>query len=100
MDERLRFGARLLEGEKMAPLCAQFGISRKTTVNPMWPCRLEPIDNPFRPESVTHVPGMNCYPCPEWTGTRVVRLAGVEPAPPRGSSNTRHGPGVKTTSTQ
>jgi putative transposase len=30
MDERLRFGARLLEGEKMAPLCAEFGISRKT----------------------------------------------------------------------
>jgi hypothetical protein len=30
MDERLRFVARLLEGDKMAPLCAEFGISRKT----------------------------------------------------------------------
>ncbi|HEY1302026.1 MAG TPA: helix-turn-helix domain-containing protein [Vicinamibacterales bacterium] len=30
MDERLRFVARLLKGEKMAPLCAEFGISRKT----------------------------------------------------------------------
>jgi len=30
MDERLRFVARLLEGEKMAPLCAELGISRKT----------------------------------------------------------------------
>jgi putative transposase len=30
MDERLRFVARLVEGEKMAPLCAEFGISRKT----------------------------------------------------------------------
>src|ERR1043166_9911359 len=30
MDERLRFVARLLEGEKMAPLCRKFGISRKT----------------------------------------------------------------------
>jgi putative transposase len=30
MDERLKFVARLLEGEKMAPLCAEFGISRKT----------------------------------------------------------------------
>jgi putative transposase len=30
MDERLRFVARLLEGEKMAPLCAECGISRKT----------------------------------------------------------------------
>jgi len=27
MDERLRFIARLLEGEKMAPLCREFGIS-------------------------------------------------------------------------
>ena len=30
MDERLRFVARLLEGEKMAALCVEFGISRKT----------------------------------------------------------------------
>jgi putative transposase len=30
MDERLRFVARLLDGEKMAPLCQEFGISRKT----------------------------------------------------------------------
>jgi putative transposase len=30
MDERLRFVARRLDGEKMAPLCAEFGISRKT----------------------------------------------------------------------
>jgi putative transposase len=29
-DERLRFVARLLDGEKMAPLCVEFGISRKT----------------------------------------------------------------------
>ena len=30
MDERLRFVARLLDGEKMAKLCEEFGISRKT----------------------------------------------------------------------
>jgi transposase len=30
MDERLRFVAKLLEGEKMAPVCREFGISRKT----------------------------------------------------------------------
>jgi putative transposase len=29
-DERLRFVARLLEGEKMTSLCTEFGISRKT----------------------------------------------------------------------
>lgn len=30
MDEKLKFIARILEGEKMAPLCREFGISRKT----------------------------------------------------------------------
>jgi putative transposase len=30
MDERLRFVARLLEGEKMAVLCREFDVSRKT----------------------------------------------------------------------
>jgi len=30
VDERIRFVARLLDGEKMAGLCEEFGISRKT----------------------------------------------------------------------
>ena len=30
MDERLRFVARLLEGEMMTEVCREFGISRKT----------------------------------------------------------------------
>ena len=30
MDERMRFVARLVEGEKMAVLCREFDISRKT----------------------------------------------------------------------
>ena len=30
MDERLRFVARLLDGEKMASVCREFGVSRKT----------------------------------------------------------------------
>ena len=30
VDERRRFVARLLEGEKMAVLCREFDISRKT----------------------------------------------------------------------
>ncbi len=30
MDERLKFIARLLDGEKMAVLCREFGVSRKT----------------------------------------------------------------------
>ena len=31
MDERLRFVARLLGGERMTALCVEFGISRKTS---------------------------------------------------------------------
>jgi transposase len=30
MEERLRFVARLLDGESMSDVCRQFGISRKT----------------------------------------------------------------------
>jgi len=30
MNERLKFVARLLDGEKMAVVCRDFGISRKT----------------------------------------------------------------------
>jgi transposase len=30
MEERLRFVARLLEGESMTDVCREFGISRKT----------------------------------------------------------------------
>jgi transposase len=30
MDERLRFVARLLDGEAMSEVCRKFGISRKT----------------------------------------------------------------------
>ncbi|WP_352760997.1 hypothetical protein [Mesorhizobium sp. M0510] len=30
MEERLKFIARLLDGEKMAVLCREFDISRKT----------------------------------------------------------------------
>lgn len=30
MEERLRFVARLLEGEGMSEVCRSFGISRKT----------------------------------------------------------------------
>ena len=30
MEERMRFVARLLDGEAMRDMCRQFGISRKT----------------------------------------------------------------------
>jgi putative transposase len=32
MDERLKFIARLLDGDQMALLCREFGISRKGSV--------------------------------------------------------------------
>lgn len=35
MDERLKFVARLLDGEKMAVLCREFEISRKTASSPV-----------------------------------------------------------------
>ena len=72
MDERLKFVARLLDGEKMAVLCREFDISRKTGYNlslvfagQTWlasfmdydlgyfddeTCRLEPLHNPFGPK--------------------------------------------------
>ena len=33
MDEKLKFIARYLEGEKIAPLCREFGVSRPTAYN-------------------------------------------------------------------
>ena len=77
MDERLKFIARLLEGEKMAPVCREFGISRVTgykifnryreVADQVWLVsfmdydlgffdneqgRVEPTLNPFTPEKV------------------------------------------------
>ncbi len=50
MDERLRFVARLLEGESMAPLCREFHISRKTgykIFDRYKECGLEGISEPL-----------------------------------------------------
>lgn len=53
MDERIRFVARLLEGEQMAGLCREFGISRKTgykIFDRYKECGIEAIsDRPRRP---------------------------------------------------
>ena len=56
MDERLKFVARLLDGEQMARLCREFGISRKTgykIFNRYKDCGLEGLANrshrPIRP---------------------------------------------------
>ncbi|NIR31133.1 MAG: hypothetical protein GWN84_17830 [Gammaproteobacteria bacterium] len=52
MDERLRFVARLLDGEQMARLCREFGISTKRAAaarKPMAP-------NHGRAPSANHAP--------------------------------------------
>jgi transposase-like protein len=36
MEERLRFVARLLEGDGMSDVCREFGISRKTGYKNRW----------------------------------------------------------------
>jgi transposase InsO family protein len=48
MDERLRFIARLLEGEKMAALCREFGISRVTGYNRYKECGLDALNDRSR----------------------------------------------------
>ena len=51
MDERLRFVARLLEGEKMTPVCREFGISRVTgykIFNRYKECGLEALNDRSR----------------------------------------------------
>jgi transposase InsO family protein len=51
MDERLRFVARLLEGEKMTAVCRQFGISRVTgykIFNRYKECGLEALNDRSR----------------------------------------------------
>jgi putative transposase len=51
MDERLRFVARRLDGEKMAVLCREFGISRKTgykIFNPYQDCGVEGLTDRSR----------------------------------------------------
>ena len=61
MDERLRFVARLLDGEKMAPLCAEFGISRKTGYKIYDRYKDCGVDGAHRPQS-TAVPPRESAP--------------------------------------
>ncbi len=57
MDERLRFVARLLDGEKMAALCREFDVSRTDTGG-----RYKPLPM-----------------CPEWTLIELAPQPGLEP---------------------
>src|SRR5690606_26843304 len=51
MDEKLKFVARYLDGEKIAPLCREFGISRVTghkIIERYKNCRLEALTDKSR----------------------------------------------------
>src|SRR6266851_10450736 len=67
MDERVRFVARLLEGEKMAALCREFAISRKTgykIFDRYKESGLENPDGPFAPALALQQPAAptSCHP--------------------------------------
>ena len=52
MDERLQFVGRLIKSEKVAPLCAEFGISRKTGfTSEKWSGRLDSNQRPPAPKA-------------------------------------------------
>lgn len=102
MNERLKFIGRLLQGEKMAELCREFGISRKTGYK-FWDRyqkvglyslsdrgyfdeqskRFEPLPYPFAPKNcVTQVSGIKCYLCLRYgpyrqSGGRGIRTHGT-----------------------
>jgi hypothetical protein len=46
MEERLRFVARLLDGEAMTELCREFGISRKTGYKIKYTIATRNMDSP------------------------------------------------------
>lgn len=76
MDERLRFVARLRDGEKMAPLCREFGISRKTgykIFNRYKDCGLEGLTDRSRK------PYRYANKLPEAIETLIVRLKREKP---------------------
>ena len=84
MDERMRFVIRLKDGESMASLCREFGISRKTgykILDRYQECGLEGLSDrtrrPFRyanqlPEQITAVIVAARREKPSW-GARKIR---------------------------
>ena len=59
VEERLRFVARRLDGEKMAGLCRDFGISRKTGLTSAWKANSSRLNILFR----QRVPGFAGRQC-------------------------------------
>ena len=77
MDERLKFIARLLDGEKMAGLCREFGVSRKTgykILNRYNSCGLEALTDRSRR------PYRHANQLPFQLETQIVRLKQDKPS--------------------
>jgi transposase len=76
MEERLRFVARLLDGEGMSDLCREFGISRKTGYK---------IYNRYKDEGLEALTDRSCRPVryanqfPEPIERMIVRLKKDKP---------------------
>ena len=94
MDERLRFAARLLEGEKMAPLCAEFGIAGRpaTRFRPLQGLRRRGLQ---RPQPAAAPPGQSAPYSDRGDDrpaeTRIPR-AGARPRSARSSGSNSTGP--------
>ena len=76
MDERLRFVARLLDGEAMTEVCREFGISRKTGYKIFGRYRehgLEALTDRSRR------PVRNANQLPQQLESLIVRLKGEKP---------------------
>jgi hypothetical protein len=58
MDEKLKFIGRLLQGEKMAPLCREFGISRVTIGRLLQGEKMAPLCREF---GISRVTGYKIY---------------------------------------
>jgi transposase len=63
MEERLRFVARLLEGEDMSDVCREFGISRKTGYK---------IFNRYKDDGLEALTDPAMYKCTVVSPTRVL----------------------------
>ena len=78
MDERVRFVARLLEGEKMAALCREFDISRQT--GHKFYKRYKDLGLQGLTDRSRRIPPARPTACPEALESRIVQLRREHPS--------------------
>jgi transposase-like protein len=69
MDERLRFVAKLLDGESMTDVCREFGISRKTgyKILPLQRARCRGVERSLPPSgALCQPPATPCMIAMSW----------------------------------